>query len=135
MRSSHDTQDGVHCLQRLPVSEHRHHQVEGLGRRDLPFEELDDIEGMFDPLPDAVSTESSGPSKTDAETLWDKIDQTEKKVDALSMELNECMTRLFHIVRAVDSISSAVCNGGDAPESAAAEPATVTKSRNKRAAR
>jgi len=56
--------------------------------KELKYEDIDGMEGMFDPLPEGTP-DSSGPSmdkKTDAEYLMDKLIVIEKKVEALDIK-------------------------------------------------
>ena len=62
----------------------------------LAYEDIDNMETQFDALPDE-SDEPSGPAKTDAEMIYDKVEEVSTKVD----ELNGKFT---HVVDSLDKI-------------------------------
>ena len=66
----------------------------------LAYDDIDGMETQFEPLPDE-SDEPSVPAKTDAEMIYDKVEQVEAKVD----ELNGKFT---HVADSLDKIYSMI---------------------------
>ena len=91
----------------------------------LGYDDIDGMDGQFDPLPDEEAEGESGTPafKTDAEVLSDKIDVLDAKLDTMH-------TQLVHVVDALDKIYNGLAAANPALPSASSVTGTGVTAAN-----